>query len=261
MTGEVCFICDVSITSVVMDLAHADTFILSIDGVDYVTLVSPGGLGQVFTPASPVNLTAGIHTFKVRSGTSTAQTWFYNATLSITGTDPGFGLVGAWQESTNNGPHWTINFDDGGTTLEGAGISPNTFSSGSFAAQSSSFTIDTDIYLYRWFSVGRVANSYSFWLDGNLIDGDSTALTGGLLMFTPRSPLFLAAGTHTFNLRPISSSRMYYRTTNGLIGSSHVTATSGWTEAAGTWPQFLMAFDASFVSPPAGSESGVVGFL
>lgn len=263
MTAEVGFICDISFTSLVMDLPHLDTYTLSIDGVDVATVTISGGLGtnSVFTPAAPIPLAFGIHTFKVRGTFS--QTWYHNANLQVTGTDPAFGLVGVWQESSNNAPHWTINFDDGGTTLVGAGATPNNVSSSNYAAQSSSFTIDQDLYIYRWFSTINNPDNWALWIDGTRLFGGLTTTFGGQLgMFVPPSPFLVTAGTHTFMLRGTVARKFYYRSDTNKIGSLHLTATTTWVEAGGTTkPQLLMVFDPNISAPPAGAASGVVGFL
>lgn len=260
MTFEVGFICDVEITGYTQDLSANDTYILSIDGVDVSTVVVSGpGSPFTFPLAASIFLSKGIHTFKVRA--TAPRAWFHNSTPQMSG-DAGYGLMGVWQESNNNGPHCNIYFNEV-SNLVGAGATPNNSSSSNYAAQSSSLTVDQDIYLYRWFSIINNPDQYTLWIDGTIFIGAfRTTMVGQLAMFEPATPVLITSGTHTFVLRGTTSRKYYYRSDVNKIGSAHLTATTVWVEAGGTTkPQLLFAFDTNTTPTPPGSASGVLGFL
>lgn len=231
-TWDMAFATEVEFTSYVCDVFAADTYTLTIDGVTVETkAVAATATGVTFTPAAPMALSAGVHTFAL-VGTGSRRFYYLSGVLGQIAGDPQYAVWGSWTLATNSHhPAGTINFTEDGTVVAG-GVQQNSTTGTTRTGQTWSATFDVDVSFTGYFDLIFAAGTYDFQIDGSTVASVTTSNANQVAAFIPASPVTLASGAHTFALLPTVSKNFHQRTTLSYIGDSHVTAWGIWQEVA-----------------------------
>jgi hypothetical protein len=255
------FLFDIELQNFTQDVLNAGTYKLSLDGVDIVTgvVVSGATNGVVFTPAAPVEVSAGVHTWTLTC--SSSVTW-YRQNASSTGpimSGTGRYYVGKWNliASSSDSMPGTFNFKslDGGLV---ATVYQTTASSGSFTSQTGNHVFSSPVFLVAVRSANRDADTYDLVVDG-VVKASATAagaVSGEDFVYRPSTPVSLSAASHSIAIDGTASRRYQYcagtSTAETGDGASHISAWGVWAESTGNQPQRTLAFivDLSIPDPP-----------
>lgn len=232
-TWVVAFATDVVFTSYVADVFASDTYTLTIDGVTVETKAVTGpSTGTIFTPGSPMALSAGAHTFAL-TPTGSQKFYYFNAFPTPLSGDIEYGVWGSWSLSTANSPAGQINFNDTAGQLT-AGMERNGSTASSFSGSTWNVTFDEPVSVMSFCYQFRIADTYNLKINGTTV-ATVVASAGQTGAFIPSLPVHLASGTHAFKLEPTASRTWWHRTSaTPLVGSSHLTTWAVWSEAGGT---------------------------
>lgn len=228
------------------DIRVAGDYTLTVDGDVFATVlgVAAATNGVVFTPAAPVELAAGDHTFQLTNAAG-AVLWYNRGNLGGVppsvpgGTGKDFLGWGFWAEpGTATFVHGSVTFKLEDRTLVSQ-IPPDSLSSGTFTAQTWTVTFDVDVYLMGLLKRTSLADAaYAFTVDGNAVDTVNHNLTGNVdELWCPPAPMLLAAGGRVFKIQPSAPKRVNYDsgTTQNPVGTgaAHTTGWSVWAESVG----------------------------
>jgi hypothetical protein len=234
------------VSSYVTDIRSAGDYRLKINGTVVATVngVAAAATNVTFTPAAPVELLPGTDTFEIEC-TSGAVTWYARGNLGtaspVAGVNVGvYNAWGWWQEPASGiFVPGVLNFKVADVALL-SGIDHDSLSSGSFAAQTWSVTLDAPLYFFGLLKRLRDADATGYVLSIDAVNVativKNTSTTIHEWAFVPAAPVLLAAGAHTFKITPSANRRWLYDSGTTSVpsgnGSSHTTAWGNWTEAS-----------------------------
>lgn len=247
MTWTVTFPHAVNFTSYVADIFTAGNYDFVIDGttVASVSSVAAAQTGVTFTPAAPVALTAGVHTFKLTCGVSAR--YYFRGTPSLTGTGADYIGWDNWQEGgTSPSVAGTINFQVPNTMLA-AKVAATRSSSGMYSGQTWDITFDTAVTLHGIVKQMLSADSgYTLKVDSVAVSSATPRVIAGPLAIACTTPVALSAGTHTFSVIPTAAAARFSYvtgTTTAPTGDTHVTTWGEWQEATGNQPDGVLVYE------------------
>jgi hypothetical protein len=225
--------------SFVADVRIAGTYDLKIDGVTVAThACAAASLNNTWTPAAPIELAAGTHTFVLDCGTTVQWYNCSNSTQAKTGT--GAHVIGwdVWEEpGTSASVAGKINFKipDGVLVSKVESSSTSTVSQ---SAQTWSVTFANAVKLLGVLKrlVTNEATGYDFKVDGTTV---ATVVKAHAFdvgwEFVPGSPVSIAAGARTLKFQASANRAWRYQNVGTTVpdgsGSAETTAWGLWQEA------------------------------
>lgn len=253
---------DIEVQSFATDTLIAGTYTLKIDTVIFASAAATAGqTGVTFTPAAPVVLAAGVHTFELKNGSGSVA-WYYQGysagvgpALSGTGADYiGWGCFQEYVGSLLCPPGSLVFKIADGTRMskiDGGALS------GSLAAQTWSVTFDAAISfcgLLKRLSTQDLTG-YVLKIDGTSVATRTKVAIDGAeltsMSFVPAAPVALAAGAHTFKIEPSANRVFAYRAGTGTApsGDPHTTAWGAWSESPANQVEARLFYSVAIVAP------------
>lgn len=240
---------DIQVQSYIGEIGAPGTYNLKVDGVAFgsATTVTTNAFAT-FTPAAPLVLAAGVHTFELKNAAG-SPTWAYHGSAAavgpvITGTGADFIGWGIFKEYVGNNlsaPGSLVFKVADGTLMSKVEANQFPTALAALAAQTWQVTFNAGVLLTgllkRLYTVD--ATGYVLKINGTAVatvakvsatDGaDLTAMS-----FVPAAPVSLAAGTHTFKIEPSAARQFSFRTGTGTApsGDAHTTAWGVWSESS-----------------------------
>jgi hypothetical protein len=222
--------------SYVCDSFQADTYTFSIDAVNIASVVCGAtSTNNTFTPAAPVYLAAGSHTFKI-IGTASRRYYYISGTTApaLTGTGARWLSWFRWAEGgASTTPAGACNFRPiAGLQDAGPAAADNHSTATTWTAQTWTITFGTAAKLCGLQMQVDQAGTYTLSIDGVDVATAAPATGGGEWMTfnLQPAPVALTAAAHTFKIRRSTATRFYYlnSTANPTIAGVGAAYITGW---------------------------------